>query len=114
MCVCTPEIKTPFCGKPGCQWPKQKAANPPPATGYWARYNDLVRLNQVLWRMRSDPSFRGDIEWEELTKGYTALVDECTRLRFWLEFVLTADAADLEQWRNGDFAASIVNGTRRI
>ena len=114
MCFCTPEIKTPWCGKPGCQPPRQKPAKQPPSQGYWARYNDLVRLNQVLWRMRSDPSFRGDIEWEELTKGYTALVDECTRLRFWLEFVLTADAADLEQWRNGDFAASIVNGTRRI
>lgn len=21
MCQCTPEIKTPFCGKPGCEWP---------------------------------------------------------------------------------------------
>lgn len=23
MCQCTPEIRTPFCGKPGCEWPKQ-------------------------------------------------------------------------------------------
>ncbi len=22
MCQCTPEIKTPFCGKGNCQWPK--------------------------------------------------------------------------------------------
>lgn len=21
MCVCTPSIRTPFCGKPGCEWP---------------------------------------------------------------------------------------------
>lgn len=21
MCKCTPEMKTPFCGKPGCEWP---------------------------------------------------------------------------------------------
>lgn len=21
MCHCTPEIRTPFCGKPGCEWP---------------------------------------------------------------------------------------------
>lgn len=21
MCQCTPEIKSPFCGKPGCEWP---------------------------------------------------------------------------------------------
>lgn len=24
MCKCTPEIRTPFCGKPGCQWPKDE------------------------------------------------------------------------------------------
>lgn len=24
MCRCTPDIRTPFCGKPGCQWPAQK------------------------------------------------------------------------------------------
>lgn len=23
MCRCTPAIRTPFCGKPGCQWPEQ-------------------------------------------------------------------------------------------
>ena len=22
MCKCTPEIRTPFCGKIGCEWPK--------------------------------------------------------------------------------------------
>lgn len=21
MCRCTPEVRTPFCGKPGCEWP---------------------------------------------------------------------------------------------
>jgi hypothetical protein len=24
MCVCTPGCRTPFCGKPGCEWPPQK------------------------------------------------------------------------------------------
>ncbi len=23
MCVCTPEVRTPWCGKPGCEMPKQ-------------------------------------------------------------------------------------------
>ncbi len=23
MCVCNPIVKTPFCGKPGCEWPPQ-------------------------------------------------------------------------------------------
>jgi hypothetical protein len=30
MCKCTPEIKTPFCGRPGCEAPPQKP--PTPAT----------------------------------------------------------------------------------
>ncbi len=29
MCQCTPEIRTPFCGKPGCEWPEQEAVNHP-------------------------------------------------------------------------------------
>lgn len=24
MCKCTPNMKTPFCGKGDCQWPKQE------------------------------------------------------------------------------------------
>ena len=24
MCVCTPEIRTPYCGKKGCEWPQHK------------------------------------------------------------------------------------------
>lgn len=23
MCKCTPEMRTPYCGKPGCEWPPQ-------------------------------------------------------------------------------------------
>lgn len=25
MCQCTPNIRTPFCGKPGCEWPEQRS-----------------------------------------------------------------------------------------
>lgn len=32
MCKCTPEMKTPFCGKRGCEWPAH-AAPPPQADG---------------------------------------------------------------------------------
>lgn len=24
MCKCNPNVRTPFCGKPGCEWPKQE------------------------------------------------------------------------------------------
>lgn len=26
MCRCRPEVRTPFCGRPGCEWPPQKEA----------------------------------------------------------------------------------------
>jgi len=26
MCVCRPEVRTPFCGRPGCTWPGRDAA----------------------------------------------------------------------------------------
>jgi hypothetical protein len=25
MCKCTPHKRTPFCGAPGCEWPKSEA-----------------------------------------------------------------------------------------
>lgn len=28
MCRCTPNIRTPFCGKPGCTWPKPEGVRP--------------------------------------------------------------------------------------
>src|SRR5262245_5390307 len=28
MCKCTPELRTPFCGKPGCEWPKPQTVPP--------------------------------------------------------------------------------------
>jgi predicted RNA-binding Zn-ribbon protein involved in translation (DUF1610 family) len=25
MCRCQPEVRTPFCGRPGCEWPQSEA-----------------------------------------------------------------------------------------
>ena len=30
MCKCTPTMRTPFCGKPGCEWPTQGITHIPP------------------------------------------------------------------------------------
>ncbi|HET6890514.1 MAG TPA: hypothetical protein VFH31_05380 [Pyrinomonadaceae bacterium] len=54
MCKCTPGIKTPFCGKPGCECPAQKPYVSPREDGwYWVRkmgwgdqYGDWV---PALW-----------------------------------------------------------------
>jgi hypothetical protein len=29
MCHCTPNVRTPFCGKPGCEWPKPEGIREP-------------------------------------------------------------------------------------
>jgi len=28
MCKCTPNLRTPYCGKPGCEWPDKKKLSP--------------------------------------------------------------------------------------
>jgi hypothetical protein len=47
---------------------------------------------------------------DALRRQITDLIDQNSRLRSWLEFVLMAEAEELDQWRNGDFAAQLVNG----
>lgn len=41
MCKCTPNIRTPFCGRPGCEWPEgsrtQREPPPSPAAREFAR-----------------------------------------------------------------------------
>lgn len=41
MCVCRSEVKTPFCGRPGCQWP-----TPSPATEQMELHDMIVKLRQ--------------------------------------------------------------------
>lgn len=46
MCKCTPEIKTPFCGAPGCQWPERE---PPKETRKESdKFIDVFRLHREL------------------------------------------------------------------
>lgn len=40
MCKCTPEIRTPFCGKSGCEMPKQKSEPICP----WCGNSDQIML----------------------------------------------------------------------
>ena len=63
MCQCNPEIKTPFCGKPGCEWPKQKPKGPT-VSAEVAAYNEAWRqLREIhgslfdLADIGSDPKY---------------------------------------------------------
>lgn len=51
MCRCTPEIRTPFCGKPGCEWPEQALQSSP--------LSAVRRLNDDLSRAVLDAKERG-------------------------------------------------------
>ena len=37
MCKCTPDVRTPFCGKPGCEWPEDV---PLACRGEWVVLNE--------------------------------------------------------------------------
>ncbi len=82
-----------------------------PKRDRWRQYNDLVTLRNALWGVvpNDGQPGAGDPRWRTLTDGFERLVDQNSRLRFWLEWVLTADAAELDQWRNGEHAANLVN-----
>ena len=41
MCKCNPLVRTPFCGKPGCEWPPQ-------TTTVSARAKAIVLLAQLI------------------------------------------------------------------
>lgn len=45
MCKCTPEIRTPFCGKPGCEGPKGQASSA--KLCYPQRFEQLMRFYSV-------------------------------------------------------------------
>lgn len=59
MCKCTPEIKTPFCGKTGCEWPKQKLK-----TDYTAHpiCPYCGHIEHDAWEIDFGPGLDGDAE----------------------------------------------------
>lgn len=70
MCHCTPEIKTPWCGKPGCEMPPQ----PQPSGG--GDVDATARLREI------------EARWREATKPLPTLAD-----------LDTYDAAQHAQWQ---------------
>jgi Phage ABA sandwich domain len=51
MCKCTPEIRTPYCGRPGCEWPPQE----PPAEGSPRALDALVAEHVMGFRREKAP-----------------------------------------------------------
>lgn len=44
MCKCNPNIRTPFCGKPGCEWP-----TPTPQAEYERRFSFALQEAAQAW-----------------------------------------------------------------
>lgn len=53
MCRCTPIIKTPFCGKPGCEWPPQPPEDPTEAALRDSLAYIASRAHAAMARLRS-------------------------------------------------------------
>jgi hypothetical protein len=57
MCRCTPSLRTPFCGKPGCTWLEPPAASAPPVVT--ARELQLLLSNcRKPQEISGDPAYR--------------------------------------------------------
>ena len=59
MCRCTPEIRTPWCGKAGCEMPNQDSPLPALTAA------DYGRVMLLLAMLRSGAEFKMKSEWVE-------------------------------------------------
>lgn len=89
MCKCTPSIRTPYCGKPGCEWPTPNSETPASHPDQWEilfnRWRSLGKeiadLGNIVQNSMPVPLRGHDIqEFHERTqtteKAYFRLVDE--------------------------------------
>ena len=89
MCRCTPGIRTPFCGRPGCEWPNWCLGPITDEDLAWAR-REIEKLNQkemtipcndLAYRLHVLANTVDDQQvGEEIERG----ANEIERLRAWL------------------------------
>lgn len=66
MCLCSPASRTPYCGKKGCEWPKQERTH-----DYMQGYNDCVeKIIQLI-----------NVAVVEIKSGETSINDTLRLLR---------------------------------
>jgi len=96
MCKCTPSIKTPYCGAPGCEWPKPEGARVPSPTeqGREAVKRYAVEHDhayQLAEGMRGTVDDTQDIY--VLAADYDALLAERDKAMDWLRILLQPHSA---------------------
>ena len=68
MCKCTPTIRTPFCGKPGCEWPSHShhytqngtIQEEPVKTEIESLKEQIEFLEKQMFTLSSDPNVPKD------------------------------------------------------
>jgi len=82
MCKCNPNIKTPYCGKLGCEWPKHEYSPQKALFERWRSLGfDVANLGNIIQNDRSMPFTASEIEnFNEISviteKAFHRLIDD--------------------------------------
>jgi hypothetical protein len=101
MCKCTPDIRTPWCGRPGCKEPVVVAIDPDKLIIHTAQYSHCLACGAWGWNTEgalehSDECPLGDIppkrepaltpdEWDALSLYHNDQEHECIRRQEYLQ-----------------------------
>jgi hypothetical protein len=87
MCQCTPGIKTPFCGAPGCQWPAQTKVTAQPTVtlieAFRQLYSAASAVESGLHRECDHATYEGGTsEVDDLREILQSIEDEFPTVLF--------------------------------
>lgn len=100
MCKCRPEIKTPFCGRPGCEWPKQREQAP--------SKEKFAKVDKILNDMLAIRNVHGDEFVSVHTFGGYLNVENARLLRDWLNKALPVSAHEPPADEQIDYAIRLI------
>jgi len=119
MCMCDPSIRTPYCGKPGCEWPTTKETAYIPLDNKVITVKDLLDLynslsDEIMELTTSLKAIRGgggNDNWEngirnDTRKSVQLLYDELMAKRMektvlGLSYVYGLDNRDIDNLNHG-------------
>lgn len=76
MCRCTPNIRTPFCGKPGCEWPAREPISIEVKSFDQMAHKDVTLLATLGWVENVEHGLSsGELNSHYSYKAFVAYVD---------------------------------------
>lgn len=113
MCKCTPEVRTPFCGKPGCAWPAQTSVRP--AADIWDGRPERPELSRKHYveLLNPHPTQRGAmlVLWEADGGGHWL---DWNRQRIAAPHEVVADWRYIGPWRDPELVETAITKLRAI